>query len=328
MATPEPDDLPKPEELDTPEESPYLRRRLPSPVRRRRMPWRWRVLLWVVAVVAPIGLVAYGVVRFALNSPHFVLTSPDDVAVTGNHYVSREEVIGALGIPLTGDARGGANVIRLSLEARRHEVETLPWVRSASVTRVLPHGLLIHITERVAVAYASFGGRVSLVDEDGMILEKPEGGAFDFPVLTGLENLASAGERRARLVLYLEFMRQLGVEAPRAGWMISEIDLSDAEDMDALLISGQQSVKVHFGEKEFLPRFRSFLSLLPELRQADPPVDSVDLRYRNQVVFAPKRAAPDPEPPVGKRRTAAPSASRATRWQTAGRRLAGTIHLS
>ena len=27
------------------------------------------------------------------------------------------------------------------------------------------------------------GGRVSLVDEDGMLLEKPDSGTFDFPVL-------------------------------------------------------------------------------------------------------------------------------------------------
>ena len=76
----------------------------------------------------------------------------------------------------------------------------------------------------------------------------------------GLENLASLDDRRARLALYLEFMRQLGVEAPRAGWMISEVYLADAEDLKALLINGQQTVQVHFGQKDFLQRFRNFLS--------------------------------------------------------------------
>jgi cell division septal protein FtsQ len=152
---------------------------------------------------------------------------------------------------------------------------------------------MVHITERAPVAYANVGGRVSLVDDDGMMLEKPESGAFDFPVLTGLENLAGIDQRRARLALYLEFMRQLGVEAPRAGWMISEVDLTDAEDLNALLINGQQSLQVHFGQKEFLPRFRNFLTLLPEIQKSNPKLNSIDLRYRNQIVVDPQTPEPD-----------------------------------
>ena len=51
-------------------------------------------------------------------------------------------------------------------------VETLPWVRTASVTRVLPHGLLVHVTERTPVAYAKVDGQVILIDEEGMLLGK------------------------------------------------------------------------------------------------------------------------------------------------------------
>ena len=94
-----------------------------------------------------------------------MLTSPDDIVVAGNNFVSREEVLGVLGLPLTGNLKTGTNIFRLSLDALRRGVETLPWVRTASVTRILPHGLLVHITERTPVAYANVGGRVSLVDE-------------------------------------------------------------------------------------------------------------------------------------------------------------------
>jgi hypothetical protein len=131
-----------------------------------------------------------------------------------------------------------------------------------------------------------------------MLLEKPDNGVFDFPVLYGLENLASIDERRARLALYLDFMRQLGLEAPGAGWMISEVYLADAEDLKALLIHGQQTVQVHFGQKDFLPRFRNFLALLPEIQKSNDKLDSVDLRYRNQIVVDPQTPAPRAEPAV------------------------------
>jgi cell division protein FtsQ len=294
----ETDALPMPDELDAQEESPYLRRQKAVPVRRSRISRRVRVALFVIGVLLPVGFAGYGLATFALTSPFFVLKSPEDIVVVGNRFVSREEVLGALGLPLTGNLKTGTNVFRMSLDVRRRGVETLPWVRAASVTRILPHGLLVHITERTPVAYANVGGRVSLVDDDGMLLEKPDSGVFDFPVVYGLESLPSLDERRARLALYLEFMRQLGVEAPRAGWMISEVYLTDAEDLKALLISGQQTVQVHFGQKDFLGRFQKFLALLPEIQKSNAKLDSVDLRYRNQAIVEPQTPAPPAEPAV------------------------------
>ena len=140
------------------------------------------------------------------------------------------------------------------------------------------------------MAYANVGGRVSLVDSDGMLLEKPESGTFDFPVVSGLENLPGMEERRERLSLYLEFMRDLSGAPSRRGWLISEVDLTDPEDLKALLFIGQQTVQVDFGEKDFLHRFQNFLALLPEIQKSSGKLDSVDLRYRNQIVVAPQNA--------------------------------------
>jgi cell division protein FtsQ len=241
----------------------------------------------------PVGAAGFLLAEFALTSPLFTLKSADNIVLEGNRYISREEVLGVLGLPLTGNRRTGTNVFRLSLDTQRRLVETLPWVRTAAVTRILPQGLLVHITERTPVAFATTGGRVSLVDEEGMLLEKPENGVFDFPVISGLERLSGVDERRARLALYQEFMRQVGEEAPRAGWMISEVDLSDSEDLKALLIRERQTIQLHFGHQSFLGRFRSFLTLLPELQRSNPNLDSVDLQYRNQIVVNPR--PPDPE---------------------------------
>jgi cell division protein FtsQ len=291
-----------PEALDSQEESPFLRRQKPAPARRRR-PWgRLRWLLFGVAVLLPVGAIGYFLAAFALSSRVFVLSAPDDIVVKGNRFVSREEIVGVLGLPLGGNRTAGTNVFRISLDSKRRLVETLPWVRVAAVTRVLPHRLLITVTERVPVGFASLAGRITLVDDDGMLLEKPENGVFDFPVIMGLDKPSSLEERRARLALYQEFMGQLGTEAPRAGWMISEVDVADPEDLKALLILGHETVQVHFGNKDFLTRFRSFLELLPELRKTNERVDSVDLRYRDQMVVNPQPAAAPVPPAAGARK--------------------------
>ena len=99
--------LTMPDELDSHEESPYLRRQKPS---RSAQPDIAASALGAVCGrgAAARGLaVGYFLAIFALTSPHFVLTSPDDIVVTGNHYVLREEVLGALGVPLTGNLKTG-----------------------------------------------------------------------------------------------------------------------------------------------------------------------------------------------------------------------------
>jgi cell division protein FtsQ len=298
MELAEHDALPIPEEIDPPEESPYLRRQKTGSVRKSRISPRLRIALFAIAVLVPVGLAGYAMATFALTSPIFELKSADQVVVTGNSFVSREEVLGALGLPLNEGLRSGTNVFRMSLDVRRRGVEALPWVRAATVTRILPNGLLVHVTERSPVAYANVGGRVNLVDEEGVLLDKPDAGVFDFPVIYGLENAPSHDERRARLALYMDFTRQVGQEAPDAGWMISEVNLSDGEDLKALLIKGQQTLQVHFGDKNFLSRFRNFLVLLPEIQKSNDKLDSVDLRYRNQVIVDPQPSAQASDPTV------------------------------
>jgi cell division protein FtsQ len=284
-----------PEELDGEEESPYLRRQKAVTVRRHRLSWSWRWVLFFTAVVAPVGITSYYLTSFALSSPRFELHSADDVQVTGNQFVSREEVANALGLPLHAGSGPGIKIFRLSLEAERKQVGAIAWVRNAALTRILPNRLVVHITERTPVAFTNAGGHVSLVDSDGVLLDKPENAFFDLPVITGLDSTVSLDECRTRIALYQDFMRQLGEEISHSGWMVSEADLADGDDLKALLVQGRETLQVHFGHENFLEHFHTFLALLPELRKSNAPLDSVDLRYRNQVVVNPQgRTQPPP----------------------------------
>ncbi len=297
--------IPLPEELAD-DDSPYRRRHKAVAVRRSRFSSLARILRWMLLgsfVLLPVSYMGYRVAIFAATSSLFQLNSAEDVFVYGNHFVSREEIVSALGIPSAVRARHRSprpagvdgvpllNIFKLSLDAERRQVESIAWVLSATLTRAYPRRLVVHVVERAPVAFLNVDGRVELVDGEGTVLEKPEKASFDFPILAGLDSaagVASLAARKQRVALYCEFTKQLADELPRSGWLVSEVDLADADDLKALLVQGRETILVHFGHGDFEDRFRSFLTLLPEVRKTNSKIDSVDLRYRNQIVVNPQ----------------------------------------
>ena len=95
-------------------------------------------------------------------------------------------------------------------------------------------------------------------------------GYLIFSLISGLENISSVDERRPRLALYQEFMLQLGEEAPRAGWVISEVDLADTEDLKALLIRGQQTIQVALWPSKFSGTLSEFPGAAAGAREVEP----------------------------------------------------------
>lgn len=293
VAGPETLPLPGEDEIDE-EESPYLRRQKASQSRRGRLNRRLRWVLFGVLVVLPVGLAGYFLATFVLNSPQFVITNGSDVDVAGNNHVSRDEVLASIGLPAESAHGFGINVFRLSLEDMKKEVEQIPWVKSATVARAFPHRVSIFIVERTPVAFVNTGGKLNLVDQDGMLLEPPDKANYDFPLITGLDASLNPAERQERIALFVQFMKDLSEEIPGAGWMISEVDLGDRTDARALLVQGHETLQVHFGDRDFKSRFQSFLELLPRMRAENPAINSVDLRYRNQVIVNPGQSTPAP----------------------------------
>ncbi len=279
------------EDLDPEEESPYRRRRKGVTVRRSRFASLTRLLrwaLWVALVFAPLAFASYRLGTFAAGSSLFRLDPEKDVDIEGNHFASREEIVTALGVPPAESPRAvEANIFQLSLDEKRRRVESVSWVRSAVLNRVYPHHLVVHVVERKPVAFANMGGRIELVDGEGTLLEKPEKAFFDFPIVAGLDSASGISERKSRLALYHDFSQQLAGELPGSGWLISEVYLADADDLKALLVRGQETILVHFGHESFAERFRNLLTSLPEVRKTNAKIESVDLRYRNQIVVNP-----------------------------------------
>src|SRR5260370_24404478 len=109
-----------------------------------------------------------------------LLLKPDQIAVTGNHVVSREAVLQQF----VHDRN--RSVLQVPLEARRSQLKQIPWVESASVQRILPNRLRVELTERTPVAFARSGNELALIDAHRVILARPPGAQLHFPIVTGV----------------------------------------------------------------------------------------------------------------------------------------------
>jgi cell division protein FtsQ len=288
------DDDEVPDKMDPSSETPYMRRSRAVAVRQSRVPQGIRRFVWwggvIIFILVPLGAGGYLLGAYLLTSPRFQVAAPADVVVEGNHYVSKEEVLTALGVH-GGNSDGGSNIFRKSLAEREEQVESIPWVQTATVVRSYPHHLVVYVTERKPVAFVDVGSRILMVDQQGVVLDPPEKGRFNFPVIKGLDFRGSPADRRVQLNLYKEFIRETAAKMATSGWTISEVDLSDASNLKALLVQNGQTLLVYFGDAGFLKRFENLMTVLLQLRRTNARIDSVDLRFRDQVVVNP--AEPD-----------------------------------
>ncbi len=181
------------------------------------------------------------------------------------------------------------NIFKVSLEQRKGELEQLPWVSHATVMRLLPDHLRVSITERTPVAFVRQGSRIGLVDANGVLLDMPTDGMADthysFPVVTGIGLADPPSTRAARMKIYKEFTSALDGGGDKISAQLSEVDLSNPEDVKALIPDKSADILVHFGDTDFLDRYHKYQDHLAEWRTQYPKLSSVDMRYDRQVVL-------------------------------------------
>jgi cell division protein FtsQ len=127
------------------------------------------------------------------------------------------------------------------------------------------------------------------VDAHGVLLHLPPAAMaakhYSFPVVTGISARDPLPVRAARMHLYQQFITDLDSGGAKVSSQLSEVDISDPEDVWALLPAQGSDIQVHFGDSDFLARYRSYQQHLAEWRQQYPHLASVDMRYENQVVL-------------------------------------------
>jgi cell division protein FtsQ len=272
-------------DLDADEESPFLRAQKRVSVRRGALPKKAATRIkWVLLAVFAITVLGFGagsLYSYGQHSWRFRIQSSDDITITGNHSVTRGRIMEVMG----GDI--GRNIFFIPLEQRKAQLEQIPWVESAAVMRFIPNHLQIEIRERTPVAFARIGSRIALIDANGVVMDLSTKKKYSFPVIVGMNVGEPLSVRAARMKIYNELVRELDSGGARYSQDVSEVDLSDPDDVKVVANDSQGAVLIHLGSSNFLDRYKVYVAHVQEWRQQFEKVDSVDLRYDRQIIVNP-----------------------------------------
>ncbi len=281
-------------DLEPEQDSPFLRSQKRVPVRRgpfpRKTANRLKYVLVALAISSVLGAIGGAFYHYGRNSWRFRLESSDAIQLSGNVHVSRRHVIAVFGADIS------RNVFLIPLEERKRQLELIPWVESATVMRLLPNRISVRVRERTPVAFAQVGSRIVLVDANGVLMDIPRGDQhrYSFPVIIGTSEADPLSTRAARLRTFEALMRELDAGGANYSRDVSEVDLSDPEDVRITVADPHGEVLIHLGSGSFLDRYKLYVGHAQEWRQQFQKLQSVDLRYDRQVIVNPDASVAKP----------------------------------
>ena len=214
----------------------------------------------VLAIV--VGILVFAGYRAAASASFFQVRK---VEVQGTSRVSADEVQAFVRkeVEKTG-------VWKADLKGMNARLEKLPWIRTAVVSRVLPDGIRVRITERVPRAVVrTASGRFRWVDDDAVLLGEmlPTDQIPPF-FLRGLNEEDPAGavaENRERVAKFMELQRDW--DAAGLSERVSELNLIDVRDIRAQLAGDDSHIEIRLGSQDHGKRLKEALEVLDAQKQ-------------------------------------------------------------
>jgi len=184
---------------------------------------------------------------------------------------------------------GQTGVWQADLPELSKHLERLPWVRTAIVTRVLPDGIRVRITEREPKAVVrTSAGRFIWVDDDAVYLGEMSP-TDQMPVffLRGWNEDDSAtaqAENRERVSKFLELQRDWNTQG--LAERVSEVNLLDLRDVRVQLAGDDSQIEVRLGSQDQSARLSKALTVLDAQRQTarGPLISYIDLTQGKRAI--------------------------------------------
>jgi cell division protein FtsQ len=126
------------------------------------------------------------------------------ISLTGHRLTPDSDIFDAIDLAAT------PTLLSFDSRAAQARVERLSWVERASIERVFPDRIEVHITERAPFAVWRLGSRTYLIDKTGRVLAAvAPSTAPSLPRVAGEGAAAEAAALFARLAEYPAFSRQI-----------------------------------------------------------------------------------------------------------------------
>ncbi len=214
--------------------------------------------------------------RFRFVSPDFGLQSPS-LRLEGARYASRMQILRVFAPDF------GRSIYLLPLEQRRAKLKEVDWVKDASISRIWPNHIFVRVHERQPVAYVHLqmdrSARVGLIDAEGTILQQPPRSRFVLPVMIGIradEPQYTRHEKVRRLTLLMQEIGPLGQR-------VSEVDVSDGENIKVTARAENRAVVLWMGDHNFSGRLQNFVDHYADIQRRLPGATTLDLRLDDRI---------------------------------------------
>ena len=234
-----------------------------------------------IGVFASIGLIAFVGYRAAASASFFQIRT---VETRGAARASVDDIktVVRRDVSETG-------VWRADLDQLSKHLERLPWVRTAVVTRVLPDGIRVRITEREPkVVVRTAAGRFIWVDDDAVYLgEMAPTDQMPTFFLRGWnedDSTAAQTENRERVRKFLELERDWSAQG--VSERVSEVNLLDLRDVRVQLAGDDSQIEIRLGSQDQSTRLGKALTVLDAQRQTarGPLISYIDLTQGKRAI--------------------------------------------
>ncbi len=216
-----------------------------------------------IALTIVLGILIFAGYRAAASASFFQVRN---VEVQGTSRVSADEIRAIVRKEVET-----SGVWNADLHAINARLERLPWIRTAVVSRVLPDGIRVRITERVPRAVVrTASGRFRWIDDDavllGEMLPTDQMPAFFLRGLNEEDPEGARKENRERVAKFLELQRAWDVAG--LSERVSEVNLIDIRDVRAQLAGDNSQIEVRLGSQDHGKRLKDALDVLDAQRQS------------------------------------------------------------
>ena len=234
-----------------------------------------------IGVIAIIGLIGFVGYRAAASASFFQVRT---IETRGVSRASVDEIKNTVrrDVSETG-------VWRADLPELSKHLEHLPWVRTAVVTRVLPDGIRVRITEREPKAVVrNAAGRFIWVDDDAVSLGEMSSTdqmpAFFLRGWNEEDSKTAQTENKERVRKFLELQRDWSAQG--VSERVSEVNLLDLRDVRVQLAGDDSQIEVRLGGQDQSTRLGKALTVLDAQRQTSrgPLISYIDLTQGKRAI--------------------------------------------
>jgi cell division septal protein FtsQ len=211
-------------------------------------------ILSLVMVVCLGALITLGY-RTVTASEFFAVK---DVQVTGVSRASAEDIR-----RIVSSQAERTGVWNADLAELRQKIEKLPFVKLAAVSRVLPNGVTVVVTERIPIATVRVNGGDVLIDADGQLLAPPKAEDAGLITINGWDE--SKTERASRdNAARIKLFQKMTSDWTEFGLVkrVKEVDLSDLQEPQATVEESGSRIAITLARDNLTKSLRSAIEAI------------------------------------------------------------------